>query len=204
MVEYISDQEHTQLRHAERRAPSILHLSGAGLTIGTQILTEFGDVPVEGLKPGDMVIGESHQAQKLNYIAFQDVDLLTCPELAPICISDPKCPDNASTYFAPCQALVLRHPMFRSLFGNPEVEVECRHLADLPGAKVERDLRSITYVALGFSQNQSIYCNGILAHSRPQASAGPRPSLGQEESALAWRLVNLQLGQAKRHGFPLQ
>lgn len=191
------------LRIHPNRVPSILQMSGATLTVGTQVLTATGVRPVEELKPGDQLVTKDFGLQKLRYIAFQDFDLMPDPKTAPVKVLNRALGFETASYFAPAQLLTCRHPMFDMMFGAPEVLVHCGDLIDAPGFEQIENLRSITYVALGFMRRQILPCNGGFVEIGPGSLAPSRIVLGPEEARLAIQLLEPKPEQPKRRSFPL-
>ena len=75
------------IRVPPRRQGSVLQLSGATLTVGTEVLTSKGLRLVEDLKPGNALITKDFGLQKLRYIAFQDANIAADRSLAPVKIA---------------------------------------------------------------------------------------------------------------------
>lgn len=199
----MGNHSHDTFKARAPRKSQVLQLSGASLTVGTRILTQKGETCVEDLKPGNMVVTKDFGAQKLRYIAFQDVDLRKKPDLAPIRVTNPKRPGVLVGHFAPSQRLALRHPMFKAMFNGREVLVECGDLVELPGIQTVQNLKSITYVALGFARHQLVFCNQAVIEIGTRNQEASRVSLGPEEARLAWNMVHPAPQSRKRQGFPL-
>ena len=193
----------SKLRVPPNRVPSILQMSGATLTVGTQVLTARGSRPVEDLKPGDQLVTKDFGLQKLRYIAFQDVDLKPDPKTAPVKVQNRALGFDSATYFAPAQLLTCRHPMFDMMFGAPEILVQCGDLVDAPGFEQIENLHSVTYVALGFVRRQILSCNGGFVEIGPSSLTPSRIMLGPEEARLAIQLLDPKPEQPKRRSFPL-
>lgn len=182
---------------------TVLQMSGAGLTVGSLIQTARGEMAIEDLKPGNLIVTKDFGMQKLRYIAFQDVDLNAAPKLTPIKVDCRFLGFDQISYLAPDQHLSLRHPMFDVMFGASEVLVRCVDLLDHPGFERVANLASLTYVALGFAHRQIIMCNGAAVEVGPKGLKPARIALGQEEARLAIQLLEPKHPQPKRHSFPL-
>jgi len=138
---------------------------------GTLIRTRAGQVPVERLRPGDMVwtVDEGHQP--LRWIGSRRLDaddLAQSPALRPVRIAR-----HALGRGMPARDLVVsaqhrllirdwRAPVF---FGEDEVLAPAKGLADGRTVSVEPGLEGIEYFHLMFDRHQIISTNGAMTES---------------------------------------
>lgn len=186
-----------------RRSRTVLQMSEATLTVGSMILTDQGERPVEDLQPGQLVFTKNLGLQKLRYVALQDVDLTGSPQLSPIKINAGRFGIEKESFFHPSQHIEVRHPLFDMMFGSSEVLLRCGELLDQPGFSQISDLTSLTYVALGFSHHHVVICNGAPVDVGPTNRMTSRISLGPKETRLAIQLLSPRVPSPKRHSFPL-
>jgi hypothetical protein len=173
------------------------------LTVGSLIMTSEGERCAEDLKPGDLIVTKYFGLQKLKYVAFKDVYFGAARNPWPIKVDCRHLGFEGVSYFAPDQKIFIRHPMFEIMFGASEVLARSGDLREMPGFEQVTDLSSLTYIALGFSQQQIISCNGGPISIGPTQEKSARISLGPEEAQLAIQLLEPKQPQAKRHSFPL-
>ncbi|MBI1172020.1 hypothetical protein GC209_11520 [bacterium] len=144
-------------------------------TLGTLIATARGPVPVEDLRPGDLVETLDHGAQPLRWIGRREVslaDLIVQPSLRPIRIGA-----GALGQGLPCRALMVsaQHRMLieagraEMLFGEAQVLVAARHLTGL--ADVAQVFPAgVTYLHLLFDAHEIVAAEGAWSESFQPAS----------------------------------
>lgn len=158
---------------------------------GTMILTEKGDVPIERLSPGDMVITRDNGPQPLVWVASRKLgmsDLTRAPKLRPIRLAPDLIGAHAPLIVSPQHAV-----LFRTEDGDEQL-VRATHLARMRGgkARVMQGCRAVSYFHLAFEAHQIIFANGAATESfypGPQAVSALAADARQEISALFPDLV---------------
>lgn len=154
-------------------------LRAAGIpcfTSGTLIRTPSGPVPVESLRPGDLVNTFDSGPQPVRWAAARSLELAELaadPSLRPICI-------EAGTFGQPTALAVSpQHGLLLSHAEAPRQLVRAKHLAQLRGgARVMNGCRAVRYHHLLFDTHQVIWANDLPAESfypGPMALAGLSP-----------------------------
>jgi hypothetical protein len=141
---------------------------------GTMILTVRGEVPIERLSPGDMVITRDNGPQPLVWVASRRLgmaDLTRAPKLRPICLAPDLIGAHAPLIVSPQHAV-----LFRTGDGDEQL-VRATHLARMRGgkARVMHGCRQICYFHLAFEVHQILFANGAATESfypGPQAIEG--------------------------------
>lgn len=154
-------------------------------TAGTPIDTPGGPVPVEALRPGDLVLTRDNGPQPLLWSAMRrlsQADLVANPKLLPVEIAAGALGNDLRLDVSPQHAVLLRDPdgeerLFRAI-----------HLARLKGGGVRQRMgcRGVTYVHLMFDRHQVLCSGGLWSESfypGPQALAAlNRPALEELEA----------------------
>lgn len=141
---------------------------------GTMILTVRGEVPIERLSPGDLVITRDNGPQPLVWVASRRLgiaDLTRAPKLRPIRLAPDLIGANAPLIVSPQHAVLFRAD------GGDETLVRATHLARMRGgkARVMHGCRHVCYFHLAFEVHQIIFANGAATESfypGPQAIEG--------------------------------
>jgi Ca2+-binding RTX toxin-like protein len=158
---------------------------------GTMILTKKGDMPIERLSPGDMVITRDNGPQPLIWVASRKLgmaDLTRAPKLRPIRLAPELIGAHAPLIVSPQHAV-----LFRTEDGDEQL-VRATHLARMRGgkARVMQGCRAVSYFHLAFEAHQIIFANGAASESfypGPQAVSALAADARQEISALFPDLV---------------
>ncbi|THH38648.1 hypothetical protein E4Z66_03505 [Aliishimia ponticola] len=146
---------------------STLHFTGMESVVcfasGTQIATPAGPVPIERLRPGDLVLTRDNGPQPLIWIAARRLDyreLALNPHLKPITIAPALIGTSRPLRVSPQHGVLLRQDGEERLF-------RARHLAQLHGGMVRemRGCRSVTYLHLMFETHQVIFANDAASES---------------------------------------
>ncbi|MEL6598485.1 MAG: Hint domain-containing protein [Pseudomonadota bacterium] len=141
------------------------------LTPGTRVRAEGGDVPVEALAVGDLVMTADRGLQTVRWIGTVTLPvgaLADRPELWPVRISagafGPGRPARDLTV-SPQHRIALMDWRCELYFGQRTVLVPARHLVD--GIKVRQDQPDapVTYVHVMFDNHELIDCEGVLTES---------------------------------------
>lgn len=130
---------------------------------GTLIETATGPVPVEDLKPGDLVLTRDHGAQPLRWTGralrrAQAAD-------APVHFSAGALGPHQALELSPCHRVMLQDQWAEVLFGVSEVLVKARDLVNGHSISRREDARPVTYVHLLFDQHEIICGNGLDSES---------------------------------------
>ena len=113
---------------------------------GTLILTDCGDVAVEDLREGDLVMTRDHGAQPIRWIGSHcmgAVILYAQPHLRPIRISADALGQNAPAQdliVSPQHRVLVRSKIAQRMFGATEILVAAKHLLELDGVNIADDL----------------------------------------------------------------
>jgi Ca2+-binding RTX toxin-like protein len=140
-------------------------------TAGTRILTANGPVPVENLRPGEMVMTRDSGLQPLRWaghIHLSYQDLVARPDLQPVRISANALgsagPDR-SMLVSPQHRVLIEGARAEMYFGESEVLVPAKHL--LGQAEVTRALpaEGVTYVHILFDRHELVSSEGLWTES---------------------------------------
>ncbi|MCC5976146.1 MAG: Hint domain-containing protein [Rubellimicrobium sp.] len=132
-------------------------------TTGTLVLTPGGEVPIEGLRPGDPVLTRDNGPQPLVWVGIPRLDaadLALRPDLRPVLLEPGALGQERRLLVSPQHGMLVGR-------GADEALVRATHLARLPGGKVRiaKGVRSVTYVHLMFESHQVIWGNGLPSES---------------------------------------
>ncbi len=129
---------------------------------GTLIRTPDGDVPVETLHPGDLVLTMDDGPQPLRWTGSRTVPARG--GLAPICIRAGTFGDHGKLLISPQHRILLRDSLAELLFGESEVLVAAKDLVN------DRSVRRVVggdveYVHLLFDRHQIVMSEGLATES---------------------------------------
>ncbi|WP_052265300.1 Hint domain-containing protein [Ruegeria sp. ANG-R] len=133
---------------------------------GTLIDTPIGPVPVETLRPADMVLTADNGSQPIRWIntrKFCKAQLEAATNLKPVIIRA-----NALGKGYPASDLtvsrqhriMVRSRIAERMFGCPEVLVPAVKLLDLPGVFVDAEADGVTYVHFLCDNHEVVFANG--------------------------------------------
>ena len=129
---------------------------------GTLIRTPQGDVPVEQLQAGDMVITQDNGAQPLRWTGRRDVPAVG--HYAPIRIAANTFGRHRALSLSPLHRVLIRDSLSEILFGEAEVLVAARDLVnDRSVRRVEGGM--VSYVHILFDRHQVVYSEGLETES---------------------------------------
>lgn len=137
-------------------------------TPGTMILTDRGDVAVEALVAGDLVMTRDHGLQPLRWVGRRELsylDLLANPDLQPVRIGQGALGADRTMLVSAQHRVLIEGAGAEMLFGEAEVLVAAKHLVGL--ADVTRALPSegVTYLHLLFDRHEIVHSDGIWTES---------------------------------------
>ena len=146
-------------------------------TQGTRITTLAGQIPVQDLKLGDMILTKDNGPQPIEWIGSRRMSgarLFAMPMLRPVRIRvgalGIERPDH-ELVVSPEHRMLVRGAAARDLFNTSEVLVAAKHLVNDKTVIVERGVREITYVHLLLPQHNVIWANGVETESFHPAHA---------------------------------
>ncbi len=137
-------------------------------TTGTLIATDNGEVAVEKLRPGDLILTRDHGLRALRWIGMRRLSgrfLLDNPHLRPILVRKGAfgggMPER-DTMISPNNRLPLSDTQAGFLSRRKEEMVPIKNLIDHRGVQ-QIDTLGITYVHLMFHRHQVVAANGFWA-----------------------------------------
>ncbi|KEJ97761.1 Ca2+-binding protein, RTX toxin-related [Pseudosulfitobacter pseudonitzschiae] len=130
---------------------------------GTLILTPAGEVPVERLRPGDLVVTKDNGPRPVIWSNMRRLglaELVRRPSLRPVEIKAGVFGNQCPLIVSPQHGIVVRHD-------NTEILLRAKHLAEMDGgtARVRKGCRGVTYCHLMFEQHEVIFSNGLPSES---------------------------------------
>lgn len=129
---------------------------------GTRILTPGGEVAVEDLRPGDMVVTLDEGARPLRWVGSRTVAAEGA--FAPIRIRAGTFGAHRDLRVSPQHRVLVRDVLAELMFGEPEVLVAAKDLVN--GRSVQREHGgAVTYVHLLFDRHQVVMAEGLATES---------------------------------------
>jgi hypothetical protein len=129
---------------------------------GTMILTPAGEVPVEALKPGDLVITKDEGPQPLRWLGRRVVPAVG--DYAPIRIAPNTFGDHREVLVSPLHRILIKDALAELLFGDAEVLVAAKDLVnDRSVRRVEGG--TVEYVHILFDRHQVVLSDGLETES---------------------------------------
>ncbi len=146
---------------------------------GTMISTPDGDVLVECLKPGMMVLTHDNGPQPVRWVGRRVVPALD--NYAPIHIARNTIGRHDALYLSPQHRVLIRDALAELLFGDTEVLVSAKDLVN--GHSVRRvEGGEVEYVHILFDEHQVVYSAGLATES---FLPGPQTAKSFEEEIVA-------------------
>lgn len=131
-------------------------------TTGTLIITEHGQVPIETLREGDMILTRDNGFQPLRWIGKRAVNISSAN--APVLFAANTLGNSQDLIVSPNHRMLFRPPQAQLYFQDTEVLVAAKNLHRLPG--VRRITRGkVTYVHILFDRHELVYANGAPSES---------------------------------------
>lgn len=155
---------------------------------GTRIRTPAGEVPVESLRPGDLVCTLDDGPQPLRWAGLRRVG--ATGNMAPVCIRAGTFGAHGQLLVSPLHRLLVRDSLADLLFGEPEVLVAARDLVN-GRSVVQCEGGWVDYVHLLFDRHQILFSEGLETESYlpgPQTLPGFDPQVQAEIVTLFPRL----------------
>jgi hypothetical protein len=129
---------------------------------GTLIRTPDGDVPVETLTPGDLVMTVDDGPQPLRWIGTRQVEGIG--KLAPVQIDASALGEHRMVLLSPLHRVMIRDTYAELMFGEPEVLVAAKDLVN--GRTIRRrECEKVTYVHILFDRHQVVFSEGLATES---------------------------------------
>lgn len=133
---------------------------------GTEIGTPSGPVPIEALRPEDVVVTRDHGPKPLRWVGRSTS--CASPKSAPIRLAAGSLGQGLPAkdlLVSPQHRILVRSPVARRVAGADEVLIAAKRLCALPGISVERQMPFISYYHLLFDAHQIIQASGAWAES---------------------------------------
>ncbi|WP_134726544.1 Hint domain-containing protein [Paracoccus luteus] len=138
---------------------------------GTLILTPAGEVAVETLVAGDLVMTRDRGAQPVRWVGARSVSaagLARNPKLRPIRIRAGALGDGlpaSDLVVSPQHRILVRSRIAQRMFGTDEILVAAKQLLQLDGIDIARDMDRVDYVRFMFDRHEVVFSNGAEAES---------------------------------------
>ena len=145
---------------------------------GTMILTPKGEVAVESLKAGDLVMTHDDGAQPLRWIGQRSV--AAKDSFAPVRIKAGTFGDHRDLLVSPQHRVLIRDSLAELLFGEAEVLVAAKDLINDRTVRIQEG-GDVTYVHLLFDRHQVIFSEGLTTES---FLPGPQTSHAFEQDVI--------------------
>ncbi|MEO3414358.1 Hint domain-containing protein [Roseovarius sp. CAU 1744] len=151
---------------------------------GTLIRTPEGEVPVDTLAPGDLVMTQDDGAQPLRWIGQRHVQAIG--DFAPIRIAPNTFGTHRELLVSPLHRVLIRDSLAELLFGEAEVLIAARDLVnDHSVRRVEGGM--VEYVHILFDRHQVVFSEGLETESflpGPQTAKSFEAEIVEEICAL--------------------
>jgi Ca2+-binding RTX toxin-like protein len=139
-------------------------------TPGTMIRTDRGDVAVEMLQPGDMVVTRDNGLQPLRWTGGRTLsmtELQANPELQPVRIAKGALAQGPSRTMlvSPQHRVLIEGARAELLFGEAEVLVPAKHLVGHIDATRALPAEGVTYIHVLFDSHEIVMSDGIWSES---------------------------------------
>ncbi|MDZ4094687.1 MAG: Hint domain-containing protein [Paracoccaceae bacterium] len=129
---------------------------------GTRILTPSGEVAVENLQPGDLVLTHDDGPQPLRWIGHRRV--AATGAYAPIRIRAGTFGAHRTLLLSPQHRVLIRDCLAELLFGEAEVLVSAKDLVNDRSVTVQQG-GMVDYVHLLFDRHQVVFSEGLATES---------------------------------------
>ncbi|MBM1218885.1 Hint domain-containing protein [Ponticoccus sp. SC2-23] len=139
-------------------------------TPGVMVATKRGRLPVEALRPGDMIVTRDNGLQELAWVGRRDLgvaDLCVAPQHAPIRIRAGALgngfPDR-DLVVSPQHRILMQGHVAELYFHEPEVLAAAVHLVGRPGVERLGPVKA-SYIHLMFEKHEILSTNGCWTES---------------------------------------
>ncbi len=131
-------------------------------TSGTMIKTINGEVPIENLEVGDLVLTLDSGFRPIRWIGSKTIKV--SKNNAPVVFEKGVIGNDAKLSVSPNHRMLLKSVNAELLFGTYETLVPAKHLTMMQGVRREHP-KTITYIHILFDHHHIIYANGSLSES---------------------------------------
>ncbi|MFB9223245.1 Hint domain-containing protein [Paracoccus cavernae] len=138
---------------------------------GTFILTDRGEVPVENLRIGDLIMTKDHGLKDVRWIGSRILSSATLeinPQLRPIRIRSGALGRNTPTQdlvVSPQHRVLVRSKIAQRLFNTDEVLVAAKQLLLIDGIDIAFDIHEVEYFHFLLSGHEVVISNGAETES---------------------------------------
>lgn len=138
---------------------------------GTMIRTDKGDVAVEFLRAGDLVLTKDAGFQPVKWVGGRQLDtafLQRNPNMQPVRIRAGALGDNlpeTDLVVSPQHRILVRSGVAQRYFGTAEVLVAAKHLTAIKGIEIAADIDAVGYHHFMFDKHQIVLSNGVETES---------------------------------------
>lgn len=160
---------------------------------GTLICTARGQVAIEELSEGDLVMTRDHGVQPIRWIGHRHLEEAVLAEhdnLRPIRIRagalGAGVPDT-DLLLSPQHRVLVRSKVAQRMFDAPEILVAAKQLLQIEGIDIARDLHGVTYYHMLFDRHEVVISNGAETESLytgPEALKAVGPAARDEIFAI--------------------
>jgi len=147
------------------------HTGVVCFSAGTLIKTRHGEIPIERLKAGDLVLTLDQGYQPIRWIGHRHLtesDLRNNPQLRPIRIRagvlGPNQPDR-DLVVSPQHRIMIGSKISERMFGTLEVLVPAKDLLEIDGIDVVESMSSVDYWHFFFAAHQVVFSNSVRTES---------------------------------------
>ncbi|NVO55448.1 Hint domain-containing protein [Rhodobacteraceae bacterium B1Z28] len=146
-------------------------------TSGTRIQTSAGEIPVENLRPDDLVLTHGGVYEPVRIIRSRTLhhsELIKTPELRPVrMVSGALGQDlpRRDLLVSRQHRMMVRSAIVQRMFDTPTVLVSAIRLTELPGIYVDTAVTEVTYHHLVFDRHVVLFAEGAPSES---LLAGPQ------------------------------
>lgn len=137
-------------------------------TRGTMILTDRGEVAVEALEVGDLVLTRDNGAQPIRWIASTRRALSPRSKLRPVRIAAGALGQGlpaTDLLVSPQHRMLVRSAIAQLMFGTDEVLVAAKQLLQIEGIDLADELTEVEYFHLLFDRHEIVTLNGAGSES---------------------------------------
>jgi Ca2+-binding RTX toxin-like protein len=129
---------------------------------GTKILTHCGEIVIEDLQAGDMIVTLDHGLQQIRWIGSRTVP--ATGDFAPITITKDVLGNHRDLTVSPQHRMLVSGPVAELLFGESEILVPAKHLLSWDGV-YRSQMPEVEYFHMLFDTHQIIHANGAKSES---------------------------------------
>lgn len=156
-------------------------------TRGTLLFTDRGEIAVEDLRPGDLVLTADHGLRPIRWIGSRKldaIDLQARPNTLPVRI---KAGSLGNGYplndllVSPQHRILVRSKLAQRMMGAMEVLVAAKHLLALDGVAVADEVTEVEYFHILFDRHEIVWANGTETES---LYIGPEAAKAVGDSAM--------------------